>query len=256
MGTIFYSNHNQNSAWHTADILKKGKLGSKHTFHPLSLKESSVLTNFHSRGIMIWGSGSEHDWSYFFDYLNKGNRKKIVKVGLDQHLDVNSLCEDSRLNYANHMRYSAQRKGHSVRLIIPKKCYAYPPELYDPSLDIKLLPPSKIIETLSDKRIQLTIDLDCINLFPTEPGYLIINAGFSQKRFFEIIEILSKLDIVRLDVGGIWIPPKEWDFKTNIYGGKSKYRSSFLRRIYSDENIRKATEIIERIINIFENLLN
>ncbi|MEK6981491.1 MAG: hypothetical protein AABX38_01045 [Candidatus Micrarchaeota archaeon] len=144
---------------------------------------------------LIWGDGSMHHLSYYFD-LREGI-DRIMKVNIDGHEDFGM---GKQIHCGNHMRFSHERKKYlGVTMLAQNKMITV--VRGEPKVEKELMPRKEIFALRNMSH--LTIDLDAITSFPAIAQW-INDKGISIARVLRIIYDLKKATaLTRLDLGGL-----------------------------------------------------
>jgi len=255
--TIFHTK--SEDAVYLVEKLKERNSMRRFTFVPV---EEKRIKSIKGKGMLIWGDGNQHHFSRFFDLrlddpALKGDRP-IIKVNVDQHEDT---FEDAfgylkKLGCGNHMLFTAADENFMVYLAVPRrhKWLAERVVLYGEHNNIKYLA-YEDTAGLGKKKAHLTIDFDAINKFPVCPEWLSYNSCYSAEQFMDMINMLAKMDVVRLDLGGFWCPTnRERKVKLHEALELRNLPEDMDEIVFCKENFKKSIDIVENVIHIFEHL--
>ena len=198
---VYYTDRRQN-VWLVRQLKKRPPLHEV-DFIPVNRKKQ-LLELTEEKIILLWGDGMEHDFSFFIDI--PGGRKRNI----DGHHDCCFTPDDQLcIHAANHMAHSAVKHGVKVEITLPAVVCLDDPTYYELINEQKLLDgvkPIRIVPiSLPFKGEHLTIDLDCVELFPADAGFMSSDGGGFEIRY--LVGLLSKTiengNLRRLDVGGL-----------------------------------------------------
>ncbi|GEM_PF-2357143 len=194
MQRIYFTNNENNKR--IAKILEK-KL--KFRCIPVKISEArEFLPKVKGKAVLLWGDGSEHHLSYFFEKrANHGRR--ALKIGIDAHTD---MARYEELDCGNHFYYSGIR-DHDVFVYLP---YWRGIQVGD---EMSLKKPG---EKYSHKHI--SVDLDFLKGFPVE-SYFSCGTGTLEA----VLELLNnELDktVERFDIGGLKHDANRKEFKKGL----------------------------------------
>jgi|GEM_PF-7124435 len=199
---VYFTDKRQNR-WLVKQLKKRSPLHEVE--FSLVTKRKQLVEIPDRKVILIWGSGMEHDRSFFIDI--PGERKRNV----DAHHDCSWTIDDTVcVHGANHMAHSAVKHGVKVELTMPGVAGDNDPVYYGIINKQKLLEetgkPIDIVPiSVPFGGEHTTIDLDCVEFFPADPGFISGNGiGFSLMNIVDFLgHTIDAGNLRRLDVGGL-----------------------------------------------------
>lgn len=248
------------------------------------------ITEEEARGLngnalVWWGDGASHWFSELCDIslddpVMEGARQ-IVKINIDQHPDcsVRELMDryDSEHSEGGHLAKTGKKEGREIGLYLPPSAInvgkweyvfqTYIKRVYDGPLDatprdnlfyldypkgtlkVNTLP-ARAIEDLIGRKVQVTIDLDVLRNFPVRDKWITDTDCIEDDQYLEILEAISKLDIVRLDIGGIWMPSRAHELHTTretiVNYDAADFKPRYSQGIISIDDAKRFDELVKK----------
>ena len=198
---VHYADRRQN-VWLVRQLKKRPPL---HEVDFVPVKRKTQLWDIKDEKIiLLWGDGMEHDFSFFIDIM--GGRKRNI----DGHHDCCFAPDDMMcIHAANHMAHSAVKNGVKVEITLPDVTCNDDPTYYGIINNQRLLggvEPIRILPiSVPFRGDHLSMDLDCVELFPADSGFMIFDVmGFEINYLVVVLDdAIKNGNLRRLDVGGL-----------------------------------------------------